>query len=136
MRFVHSSDLQIGKAFAFLEPEVVALLQNARQEAVNRLGQIASEHEAFNVLLAGDIFDKQQLSNVTVAKPIETMRRFSRVTWHLMPGNHDHARENGLWDRLARMQLPPNVRVHTTPRAVKIADDGMPVFLLPAPLRY
>jgi DNA repair exonuclease SbcCD nuclease subunit len=136
MRFVHSSDLQIGKAFAFLEPEVAALLQNARQEAVNRLGQIASEQEAFNVLLAGDIFDKQQLSNVTVAKPIETMRRFSRVTWHLMPGNHDHARENGLWDRLARMQLPPNVRLHTTARAVKIADDGTPAYLLPAPLRY
>jgi DNA repair exonuclease SbcCD nuclease subunit len=115
---------------------VAALLQNARQEAVNRLGQIASEQEAFNVLLAGDIFDKQQLSNVTVAKPIETMRRFSRVTWHLMPGNHDHARENGLWDRLARMQLPPNVRLHTTPGAVKIADDGTPVYLLPAPLRY
>ena len=105
MRFVHSSDLQIGKAFTFLDPEVAVLLQNARLEVVNRLGQIATEHEAFTVLLAGDIFDKQQLSNVTIARPIETMRRFSRVTWHLMPGNHDHMRENGLWDRLARMQL-------------------------------
>lgn len=64
MRFVHSSDLQIGKAFTFLDPEVAVLLQNARLEVVNRLGQIATEHEAFTVLLAGDIFDKQQLSNV------------------------------------------------------------------------
>ena len=136
MRFVHSSDLQIGKAFTFLDPEVAVLLQNARLEVVNRLGQIATEHEAFTVLLAGDIFDKQQLSNVTIARPIETMRRFSRVTWHLMPGNHDHMRENGLWDRLARMQLPSNVRLHTTPGAVRIGDDGAPAYLLPAPLRY
>src|SRR3984893_8388611 len=136
MRFVHSSDLQIGKAFAFLEPEVSVLLQNARQEAVKRLGEIALEHETFTVLLAGDIFDKQQLSNVTVAKPVEIMRRFSAVTWHLMPGNHDHVRENGLWDRLARMQLPANVRLHTTPGAVKITDDGALVYLLPAPLRH
>lgn len=136
MRFVHSSDLQIGKAFASLEPEVAVLLQNARQEAVNRLGEIALEHETFTVLLAGDIFDKQQLSNVTVAKPVEIMRRFSAVTWHLMPGNHDHVRESGLWDRLARMQLPANVRLHTTPGAVKITDDGALVYLLPAPLRH
>jgi DNA repair exonuclease SbcCD nuclease subunit len=136
MRFVHSSDLQIGKAFAFLEPEVAVLLQNARQEVVKRLGEIALEHETFTVLLAGDIFDKQQLSNVTVAKPVEIMRRFSAVTWHLMPGNHDHVRENGLWDRLARMQLPANVRLHTTPGAVKITDDGALVYLLPAPLRH
>jgi DNA repair exonuclease SbcCD nuclease subunit len=103
MRFIHSADLQIGKVFAFFEPEVAFLLQNARQEVVRRLGEAAVEREAFTVLLAGDIFDKQHLSNVTVAKPIEIMRRFSRVTWHLMPGNHDPVRENGLWDRIARM---------------------------------
>jgi DNA repair exonuclease SbcCD nuclease subunit len=136
MRFVHSSDLQIGKAFALLEPEVGVLLQNARQEAVTRLGEIAVQHEAFTVLLAGDIFDKQQLSNVSIGKPIEVMRRFSKVTWHLMPGNHDHVRENGIWDRLVRMLLPTNVRLHTTPGAVKIADDGALVYLLPAPLRH
>jgi DNA repair exonuclease SbcCD nuclease subunit len=101
MRFVHSSDLQIGKGFVFLEPDVGVLLQNARLEAVTRLGEIAVQHEAFTVLLAGDIFDKQRLSNVTVAKPVEIMRRFSTVTWHLMPGNHDHVRENGLWGWLA-----------------------------------
>jgi DNA repair exonuclease SbcCD nuclease subunit len=136
MRFVHSSDLQIGKGFVFLEPDVGVLLQNARLEAVTRLGEIAVQHEAFTVLLAGDIFDKQRLSNVTVAKPVEIMRRFSTVTWHLMPGNHDHVRENGLWGWLARMQPPANVRLHTTPGAVKIADDDALVYLLPAPLRH
>jgi DNA repair exonuclease SbcCD nuclease subunit len=134
MRFVHSSDLQIGKTFGFLEPDIATLLQNERHAVLNRLGEMAIRHEAPTVLLAGDIFDKQQLSNITIKKPIEIMRRFSRVTWHLLPGNHDHLRENGLWERLAR-QLPANVRLHTTPGAVKIADD-MPTYLLPAPLRY
>jgi len=55
----------------------------------------------------------------------------------LMPGNHDRFIENGLWDRLARMQLSDNVKLHTQPGAVQIADnDGVPVFLLPAPLRH
>ena len=54
-----------------------------------------------------------------------------------MPGNHDHMRENGLWDRLLRTNLPENVHLHTSPGAVKIMDDdGRPVFLLPAPLPH
>jgi DNA repair exonuclease SbcCD nuclease subunit len=134
MRFVHSSDLQIGKTFGFFDLDIASLLQNERHAVLNRLGEIAIQHEAPTVLLAGDIFDKQQLSNITIKKPLEIMRRFAGVTWHLLPGNHDHFRENGLWERVAR-QLPANVRLHTTPGAVKIADD-MPAYLLPAPLRY
>jgi DNA repair exonuclease SbcCD nuclease subunit len=137
MRLIHSSDLQIGKVFMFFEPEVAALLQDARQAAVRTLGDLAVKHGASTVLLAGDIYDKQQLSPQTLAKPIEVMRQFPMVTWHLMPGNHDHLRENGLWDRLSRTNLPKNVHLHTTPGAVKIMDDdGTPVFLLPAPLPH
>jgi hypothetical protein len=54
-----------------------------------------------------------------------------------MPGNPDHVRENGLWERLSRTNLPENVHLHTSPGAVKIMeDDGTPVFLLPAPLPH
>ena len=137
MRLIHSSDLQIGKVFIYFEPEVAALLQDARQAAVRSLGDLAMKHGASTVLLAGDIYDKQQLSLQTLAKPIEGMRQFSKVNWHLMPGNHDHMRENGLWDRLLRTNLPENVHLHTSPGAVKIMDDdGRPVFLLPAPLPH
>lgn len=137
MRLIHSSDLQIGKVFMYFEPEVAALLQDARQASVRAIGEVAVKHGVSTVLLAGDIYDKQQLSLQTLAKPIEGMRQFPMVTWHLMPGNHDHVRENGLWDRLRRMNLPANVQLHTSPGAVKIMDDdGTPVFLLPAPLPH
>lgn len=134
MRFIHSSDLQIGKIFGFLEPEAASILQDARQAAVGSLGDRAMQHGASAILLAGDIYDKEQISQVTLAKPIEIMRRFPKIVWHLMPGNHDHLRDNGLWDRLARLQLPANVKLHTTPGAVRFLD-GESAFLLPAPLR-
>lgn len=137
MRLIHSSDLQIGKVFRYFEPEVAALLQDARNAAVRTLGELAVKHEASTVLLAGDLYDKQQLTVQTLAKPIEAMRQFPHITWHLMPGNHDHVRENGLWDRLARTCPPENVQLHTSPGAVKILDDaGTPVYLLPAPLPH
>ncbi|MGH6755076.1 MAG: metallophosphoesterase family protein, partial [Bradyrhizobium sp.] len=137
MKFIHSSDLQIGKAFGYFVPEVANILQDARQAVVRTLGEAAVEAGAAAVLIAGDIFEKQQMSQQTLGRAIENMRSFSTVQWHLMPGNHDHVRESGLWDRLARSQLPANVTLHVRPGAVQIADDdGTPVFLLPAPLRY
>lgn len=137
MRLIHSSDLQIGKVFNYFDRVLEVLLQDARQAAVRALGELAVREQASAVLLAGDIYDKQQPSPQTLAKPIEAMRRFPRVAWHLIPGNHDPARENGLWDRIRRLSLPENVHLHTSPGAVEIADDdGVRVFLLPAPLRY
>jgi DNA repair exonuclease SbcCD nuclease subunit len=137
MRFIHSSDLQIGKVFSYLEPDVAVLLQDARQAVVGVLGQLAIKHGATSVLLAGDVYDKQQLSQVTLARPVEAMRRFPQLTWHLIPGNHDCLRDNGLWDRLQRLSLPANVKLHTAPGPVSIgASDEMPVFLLPAPLKH
>jgi DNA repair exonuclease SbcCD nuclease subunit len=137
MRLIHSSDLQIGKVFMYFAPEVAALLQDARQAAVRTLGELAIKYEVCTVLLAGDVYDREQLSPQTLMKPIEAMRQFPKVTWHLIPGNHDHLRENGLWDRLLRTNLPENVRIYTSPGAVKIMDDdATPVFLLPAPLPH
>jgi Calcineurin-like phosphoesterase len=137
MKFIHSSDLQIGKAFGYFEPETATILQDARQAVVRTLGEAAVESGATAILIAGDIYEKQQMAQPTLVKPIENMRSFANVQWHLMPGNHDHFRENGLWDRLTRMQLPSNVRLHIRPGAVQMADDGdRPLFLLPAPLHH
>lgn len=137
MKFIHSSDLQIGKAFGNFEPEVAHFLQDARQAVVRTLGEAAVSAGATAVLVAGDIYEKQQMSQPTLVRAIENMRSFASVQWHLMPGNHDHYREDGLWDRLARMQLPSNIRLHLRPGAVEIAEDnGSPVILLPAPLHF
>jgi DNA repair exonuclease SbcCD nuclease subunit len=137
MRFLHSSDLQIGKVFGYLEPEVAVLLQDARQAVVGTLGQLAVQHGASSVVLAGDVYDKQQLSQITLAKPIEAMRRFPLITWHLIPGNHDCLRDNGLWDRLLRLSLPANIKLHTAAGAVAMgSENDAPAFLLPAPLKH
>ena len=137
MRFIHSSDLQIGMVFNYFAPDAAFALQDARQEVVRTVGELAVKYRAAAVLLAGDIYDRQQPSSETLRKPIEAMRQFPRIAWHLMPGNHDDARDNGLWDRIGRPGLPENVQLHTKPGAMKIGDDdGTDVFLLPAPLRY
>lgn len=130
-RFIHTSDWHIGKVFRFVNETRMGVLQAARLDAVTRLGELATEHGAGHVLVAGDVYDSVALSRRSVYEPIERMRVFGSVQWHLLPGNHDPYQLNGLWDQLMRRGLPPNVRVHHRPETTLI-EEG--VSLLPSPL--
>ena len=132
-RFIHTSDWHIGKVFRFVDEARMGVLQAARLDAVTRLGKLAGEHCAGHVLVAGDVYDSAELSQRSVNEPIERMRAFPSVQWHLLPGNHDPHQQNGLWDQLIRRGLPNNVRVHCRPEATLIEED---VSLLPAPFLH
>ena len=129
-RFIHTSDWHIGKVFRFVDEAQMGVLQAARLDAVTRLGELAAQHGAGHVLVAGDVYDSVALSPRSVNQPIERMRVFPSLQWHLLPGNHDPYQPNGLWDRLIP-RLPENVHVHSRAEATLI-EEG--VSLLPAPL--
>ncbi|MCA3572931.1 MAG: DNA repair exonuclease [Aestuariivirga sp.] len=131
MRFIHTADWQIGKPFRnFGERESV--LRQARLAAVEAIGRLARQEEARTVLVAGDLYDNDAPAPRTLMEPLERMRAFPDVTWHVIPGNHDFHRGNGLWDRAAAGGLPANVRLHLSPEPVALGDEAV---LLPAPLR-
>ena len=131
-RLIHTSDWQIGKVFRFVDNATMGLLQEARLRAVTRLGELAREHGAGHVLVAGDVYDMEALSPRSLNQPLERMRNFTAVHWHLLPGNHDPHRPNGLWDQLARKGVPPNVHIHVEPEPAIFEKQSFA--LLPAPL--
>jgi hypothetical protein len=130
MRLVHTADWQIGKPFVRFGDKAEAL-RRARLDAVEAVGRLAVAEGAAHVLVAGDIYDSDTPANVTLRAPIERMRGFSTVTWHLLPGNHDAHRPGGPWERLAGLGLPANVRVHLGAEPVALGPDAV---LLTAPL--
>jgi DNA repair exonuclease SbcCD nuclease subunit len=132
VRFIHTADWQIGKVFRFVDDATVGVLQEARLEAISRIGRLAIEHAAPTVLVAGDIYDVATAEDRTLGQPIERMRAFADVTWHLIPGNHDPHQPGGPWDRLLRRGLPDNIWAHLEPVPVALADGH--ARLLPAPL--
>ena len=134
LRLIHTSDWQIGKVFRFVDNATMGLLQEARLRAISRLGDLAEEKGTRHILVAGDVYDMEALSPRSLNQPLERMRNFPNVQWHLMPGNHDHYRANGLWDQLRRKGLPDNVHIHTTQEPVIFEDDSLA--LLPAPLHH
>ncbi len=131
-KLIHTSDWQIGKVFRFVDNATMGLLQEARLGAITRLGDLARRHGAARVLVSGDIYDAEALTPRSLNQPIERMRNFVTVHWHLLPGNHDPHRPNGLWDRLRRRDLPPNVHIHLAPEPAVFEEDSFA--LLPAPL--
>ena len=133
-RFIHSADWQIGKVFRFVEAAEMGGLQLARLDAITSIGNLADEHDASYVLVAGDVFDQVTPSPRTRNQAVERMRAHSSVQWHLLPGNHDPYQPNGLWDQLRRRGLPDNIHAHTGSTATVIEQDA--AVLLPAPLQH
>lgn len=134
IKFIHTSDWQIGKVFRFVDNATMGLLQEARLRAITRLGELAGQHDVPHVLVAGDVYDMEALSPRSLNQPLERMRNFPRVQWHLLPGNHDPNRPNGLWDQLLSKGVPENVHVHVAAEPVTLEENA--VTLLPAPLQH
>lgn len=130
MRFIHTADWQIGKPFQRFGAKAEAL-RAARLDAIEALGRLATAEDITHILVAGDVFDSETPSNVTLRAPLERMKNFTGVMWHLLPGNHDPHRPGGVWERLGLLGVPANVRMQVSFRPVALDDDA---FLLPAPL--
>ena len=86
--FLHTSDLQLGMSRWFLEGEAQARFDAARLATLHRLGEVALEHGAAFIVIAGDVFDSNSLSAQTMGRALEALRALP-VPVHLLPGNHD-----------------------------------------------
>lgn len=130
MRIVHTADWQIGKPFKQFGGQEEVLRQ-ARLSVIERIGQLAEREGATHVLVAGDVYDTEVPTTKTLLEPLERMRQFSNVHWHIIPGNHDPHRPKGLWDRVREIGVPPNVHLHLTVEPFALGPTAV---LLPAPL--
>jgi hypothetical protein len=131
MRFIHTADWQLGKPFGRFDAATRTALTEARFDAIDAIGQAAAEHDAGHVLVAGDVFDTEGPDERTVVQAVTRMERYA-CRWWLLPGNHDFARNGGLWDRVRKRGVA-NVTVLAEAQPHEIANG---VWLLPAPLLH
>lgn len=128
---LHTADWQVGRVFSQFEPDDAAALFEARFKAVERLAGIAAERKVDAVLVAGDVFDLQTVSDKTIRRMFNAMQGFSGP-WLLIPGNHDSALSESVWRRAERLgAIPPHVVCCLEPKPHTVAGKFV---LLPAPL--
>lgn len=131
-RFLHTADWQIGRQYTTFDPEIAPFLAEARFTAVERLAQLATVHAVDAVLVAGDVFDAQGVSDKTIRRLFQAMQGFSGL-WLLISGNHDAALAESVWTRAERLAcVPANVQLLLVPQMTEFAAQGFAV--LPAPL--
>ena len=128
-RFIHASDLHLGRRFSTWPEEIRGRLQEARHASLARLAAAARAHGATEVLVAGDIFDSETPSDPVWRQALAAMGAEGDVRWRLLPGNHDSLAAEALWDRVER-RLPENVHLIREAGTQEIAPG---VHLLSAP---
>ncbi len=88
VRFLHTSDWQLGMTRHFLGDEAQAAFTHARLEAIRHIGRIAVEERCELVAVAGDVFESNQVDRKTVARALEALAAIP-LPVYLLPGNHD-----------------------------------------------
>jgi DNA repair exonuclease SbcCD nuclease subunit len=88
VKFLHTADWQLGMTRSFLSEEAQGRFTQARIDAIRTMADLAFEEGARFGVVAGDVFESNLLSPQVVARSLEAMRA-SRLTWYLLPGNHD-----------------------------------------------
>lgn len=127
-RFLHTSDLHLGKPFGRHSEDVRGRLRQARNTVIARLADAARAGGAGTVLLAGDTFDQETPAPTITRQALNAMAQAGGIKWVLMPGNHDSLAASELWQTIAR-DKPENVVLALTPEPLDLGG----AHVLPAP---
>ncbi|MBO9331500.1 DNA repair exonuclease [Achromobacter xylosoxidans] len=132
IHFLHTADWQIGRQYGQFETDDAAMLAEARFEAVARIAALAAERQVDAVLVAGDVFDTQGVSDRTIRRLFGAMAAYAGP-WVMIAGNHDAALADSVWSRARQLGcIPPNVQA---PPAIGVVDlPAIDLAVLAAPL--
>lgn len=102
MRFLHTSDLHIGKQLHGVS------LEDDQRYILDRIIDTAREEKADAILIAGDVFDSVRPSEASVALFNDFLTKAAdEFPVYVIPGNHDSADRLGTYRSLLR----DNVRI-------------------------
>lgn len=128
-RFLHSSDLHLGRQFGQFPAEVSVPLAEARFDVIGALAAAARGAGASSVLLAGDTWDSETPSDRVLRQSLDRFAAETDIHWYLLPGNHDPIGHGALWSRLAEAGV-----ANLTPLTEALPHEiSQGVWLLPSP---
>ena len=135
-RFLHTADWQIGRQYSQFPPDDGVPLAEARLEAVATIARLATEHAVDAVLVAGDVFDAQAVSERTIRRLFAQLAGFAGP-WLMIPGNHDAALAESVWTCARRIgAVPPNVHLALEPGVFDFAALGFVALAAPLTQRH
>jgi DNA repair exonuclease SbcCD nuclease subunit len=130
MKFLHTADLQIGARFARFG-EKAEVLREARLTTLKRILNIGQENDVDAILIAGDLFESNQIANALVEEVFDILAACPGIPVVILPGNHDPLDGPGcIWLRSPFAKLPPHLAVCKTRDEIEVAGAA----ILPVPI--
>lgn len=131
VKFLHTSDWQLGVTRHFLAPGPQDRWAAARNDAVTALCKLATDEGCEFIVVAGDVFETNHVSRATVLTAIEALKG-ARLPIFLLPGNHDCLEPTNVYESLVwRNHKPPHV--HVLSEAAKCVEVRPGVEVVGAP---
>ena len=130
-RFIHSADWQLGTRLAQFGSRGPRL-REARLATLQRTLDLAVQHQVDAFLVAGDLFEDNQVDDSLVSAVIGLFAAHPSLPIYLLPGNHDPASgPTSVWQRKAFLNAPAHIHVL---REAGVTDLGGNTFLIASPL--
>ncbi|MGB3423131.1 MAG: DNA repair exonuclease [Castellaniella sp.] len=130
-RFLHTADWQIGRQYGRFAPEDATVLAEARFAVVERIAALAARERVDAVLVAGDVFDAQAVSDRTIRRLFNALQGYAGP-WILIPGNHDAALAESVWTRAQRLgAVPAHAHLLLEPGVRAFPELGFAVLAAP-----
>lgn len=117
IKVIHAADFHLDSAFASLDAEQARLRRRESRLLVEQLAEYANREQADLVLLAGDLFDGDEVYRETLERLPEALGSM-RAKVFIAPGNHDFYSARSPY---ATLRWPENVHIFHTDEMVCVA---------------
>ena len=118
IRFLHTSDWQLGMTRHFLSEGAQERYSQARFDAIRTMGRVAKDAKCQFMLVCGDAFESNQVDRKTVARAMEALKEVP-VPVFILPGNHDPLNPASVYRS--------STFIERKPEHVQIVDSAAPI---------
>lgn len=128
-KFLHTADWHLGIKHARLGPKA----EKAREIRINtleRLAIIAKERGVDFVIVAGDMFDSNEVDRKVLRIALNIMEKFAPIPVYILPGNHDPLTRDSLY-LSSSWKLVSNVVVFESQKALRIPYLDVTIYPCP-----
>ena len=85
VKFLHTTDWQLGMARLYLGHDAQARFSAARLDAIEQMAQLATNEQCEFVVVCGDVFESNQVQRQVLVRAFEKMAAFPQLTFFLLP---------------------------------------------------
>ena len=112
MRFLATADWQLGMSAHYLDDDARPRYHRARFDVVKRIGRLAKKRGAQFIVVAGDVFESNQVGRTYVVNALEALKSAAPIPVYLLPANHDPLDAASVYDSPDFVDnCPPHVHV-------------------------